>query len=95
MIRFVRKKLFAGAVISPDGDFLRAEGSRQRSDQLIDRRALLGSRSEVEPAQAGVDMIAGGLEDLIEKIVDLRFQPRHLCREAEQLDAMLGSGFVL
>src|SRR5215212_2777071 len=40
-------------------------------------------------------MIAGGLENLIKKVVDLRLQPRHLRGETEQLDAMLGSGFVL
>ncbi len=40
-------------------------------------------------------MIAGRFEYLVEEIVDLRFQPRHLRREAEQLDAMLGRGFVL
>src|SRR4029079_2522938 len=89
------KEALAGAVIGRGGNLLRAEGSRQRSDKLVDRRALLGSRGEIEATQTGVDVIAGGLEDRLQKIVYTRVQARHLRRKAEQLDAMLGGGFVL
>ena len=56
---------------------------------------MLRARGEVEAAQGGVDVIAGRLEDLIEEIEDLRLQPRHLRREAEQRTAVLGRRLVL
>ena len=84
-----KKETFAGAGIGAGSDFLRAEGPRQRPDQLVDRRPLLGSGRKIEPAQAGIDVIARRFENQVEKIVNLRFEPRHLRRKAEQLNAML------
>src|SRR5262249_2427498 len=76
-------------------DLLGAERTRQRPDQLVDGRALLRTRGEVEPAQVRIHVVARRLEDLVEEIVDLWLEPRHLRREAEQLHAVLRRRLVL
>ena len=69
-IRSVRKKLLPtpriGAVPRPP----RRRSLGQRPDQLVDRRALLRSRGEIEAAQGGIGVIARRLENLIEEIED-------------------------
>ena len=66
---------------------IRTEIARERADQLVDRRALLRSRSEVEAAQRRVGVVARRLEDAGQEIDDGALQRRHLAREAEDLGA--------
>jgi hypothetical protein len=63
---------------------LRAEALGERAEQLVDRRAELGPRGEVEAAQGRAGAFLGRREDLVEERCELHPQGGDLGREAEQ-----------
>src|SRR5262245_28906162 len=76
-------------------DLLDAEALGERADQLVDRRALLSARSEIEAAQGCVDVIARRLKDVVEEVKQRLLQSRHLGREAEQRHSRIWRRLVL
>src|SRR6185369_3675385 len=74
---------------------LGAEAAGQRTDQLVDRRALLRTGREIEAAQRGVGVVARRLEDSGEELEDRLLERCDLAREAEDLHPRCRVGLVL
>ena len=64
-----------------------------RAQHLVDRRAFLRPRGEVEAAQNGVGLVARGFEHPPQEVRDVVAQQRHLARQAEDRDARDAVGF--
>jgi len=66
---------------------LAAKAAVHRAKHLVDRRAFLRARGEVEAAQHRIGLVAGRLEHLAQEIGHRIAQDRHLPRQAEDRDA--------